>query len=113
MAAKYTADELYNIVKNNQTLRDMKYTDYTIATAVNSLIQTLKKHHGLENRGWKPNSTRQAGRDSYAYKREDLKKALMLYKETTNVHKGQGRFIIAETILSSFSFIEQFYDKKN
>lgn len=103
---KYTADNLYNIVKGNEKLRAMQYTDYSIATAVNSLLMHLKKHHGLEMRGYIPSHTKNRGRDSMAYKRIDLKKALIAYKESTNVHKNQGRFVICENLLSSFEFIE-------
>jgi hypothetical protein len=77
---------------------------------VNSLIQTLKKHHGLETKMELPShGSTSRGRDRHAYNRSDLKKSLLEYKESTNVHKNQGRFIICETILSAFEFIDSLH----
>lgn len=110
---KYTGDHLYQMVKGNVHLRALHYTDYTIATAVNSLIQHLKTHHGLETKSEIPNHTKGVGKYRHAYNREDLKKALIKYKESTNVHKNQGRFIICETILSAFEFIDNMNKPKD
>lgn len=103
---KYTGDHLFNMVKGNVQLAALKYTEYTIATAVNSLIQHLKKHYGLETKLELPNHSKGTGKARHAYNREDLKKSLMKYKEATNVHVNQGRYIICETILSIFAFID-------
>jgi hypothetical protein len=94
------------MVRGNANLHALGYTDYTIATAVASLIATLQKKFGLVHKLELPN-LKSRGRDRYAYKRGDLKKSLEKFKDSTKFHRNRGRIIIVDSLLSTFNFIDQ------
>ena len=99
---RYTREDLVNIVKNDQLIYDLGYTETSIRTGINSLI-TQFVEFGMVYLEEPP---KDRGMWIHYYEREDLMKYLSEYLGKVKNHRLNLRKRVAMLLLDHFKFIE-------